>query len=216
MAHHRDTTPAQMIDDRGYSFGRLVSQVFHPILMNILTFVIVGYYGLENPAVGLAWSGLCVLVAVLPPTLFYIVRRRQGAYGDEDVSIRQQRNELYLVGFVWALIATVALVALGLPRPHLAIMLTVLALGLVGVALRALVGAEGARAMVGIAGLVGLAGGIVVLSAGLLPPVGPLWLVVAGALATTLALLAPAPVSGPPGRPGHGPFGTAEEIDLSD
>src|SRR5215470_9550170 len=87
MAHHRDTTPAQMIDDRGYAFGRLISQVFHPILMNILTFLVVGYYGLPNPTAGLAWSGLCVLVAVLAPTLFYIVRRRQGAYDDEDVSI---------------------------------------------------------------------------------------------------------------------------------
>jgi membrane-associated phospholipid phosphatase len=121
-----------MMNDRSYALGRLISQVFHPILMNILTFLIVGYYGLANPARGLAWSGLCVLVAVLPPTLFYIVRRRQGAYGDEDVSIRQQRNELYLVGFVWALIATAALAALGLPSPHLAIMLTILGLGLIG------------------------------------------------------------------------------------
>ena len=132
MAHHRETTPAQMIDDRGFALGRLISQVFHPILINILTFVVVGYYGLANPAAGLAWSGLCVLVAVLPPTLFYIVRRRQGAYGDEDVSIRQQRNELYLVGFVWTLIATVGLAAVGLPRPHIALMITVLALGLIG------------------------------------------------------------------------------------
>jgi membrane-associated phospholipid phosphatase len=121
-----------MIDDRGFALGRLISQVFHPILINILTFVVVGYFGLANPALGLAWSGLCVLVAVLPPTLFYIVRRRQGAYGDEDVSIRQQRNELYLVGFVWTMIATVGLVAVGLPRPHLALMIMVLALGLIG------------------------------------------------------------------------------------
>ena len=132
MAHRRETTPAQMIDDRGFAFGRLISQVFHPILLNILSFVVVGYYGLANPRAGLAWSGLCVLAAVLPPTLFYIVRRRQGAYGDEDVSIRQQRNELYLVGFVWTLITTVVLVALGLPRPHIALMIAVLALGLVG------------------------------------------------------------------------------------
>jgi membrane-associated phospholipid phosphatase len=132
MARHRETTPAQIIDDRGFTLGRLISQVFHPILINMLTFVVVGYYGLMNPAAGLAWSGLCVLAAVLPPTLFYIVRRRQGAYGDEDVSIRQQRNELYLVGFIWTLLATVALVALGLPRPHLAIMITVLGMGLIG------------------------------------------------------------------------------------
>jgi membrane-associated phospholipid phosphatase len=132
MAHHRETTPAEVIDDRGFALGRLISQVFHPILINILTFVVVGYYGLANPAAGLAWSGLCVLVAVLPPTLFYIVRRRQGAYGDEDVSIRQQRNELYLVGFVWTLIATVILAAVGLPRPYMALMIMVLALGLIG------------------------------------------------------------------------------------
>jgi membrane-associated phospholipid phosphatase len=132
MAQHRDTTSANMIDDRGYALGRLISQVFHPILMNILMFLVVGYYGLANHAVGLAWSGLCVIISVLPPTLFYAVRRRQGVYGDEDVSIRQQRNELYLVGFVWALLATVALSLLGLPRPHMALMLTVLGLGLVG------------------------------------------------------------------------------------
>ena len=132
MAHHRETTPAEVIDDRGFALGRRISQVFHPILINILTFVVVGYYGLANPAAGLAWSGLCVLVAVLPPTLFYIVRRRQGAYGDEDVSIRQQRNELYLVGFVWTLIATVILAAVGLPRPYIALMIMVLALGLIG------------------------------------------------------------------------------------
>src|SRR5262245_43489238 len=132
MAHHRETTPAEVIDDRGFALGRLISQVFHPILINILTFVVVGYFGLANPAAGLAWSGLCVLVAVLPPTLFYVVRRRQGAYGDEDVSIRQQRNELYLVGFVWTLIATVILAAVGLPRPYMALMIMVLALGLIG------------------------------------------------------------------------------------
>jgi membrane-associated phospholipid phosphatase len=57
---------------------------------------------------------------------------RSAAYGDEDVSIRQQRNELYLVGFVWTLIATVILAAVGLPRPYMALMIMVLALGLIG------------------------------------------------------------------------------------
>jgi membrane-associated phospholipid phosphatase len=132
MAHHRETASANMVDQRGYALGQLLSRVFHPILLNMLMYLVVGYYGLANRASGLAWSGLCVLVSVLPPMLFYLVRKRRGAYTDGDISIRQQRNELYLVGFMWVLVATMALSALGLPRPHLAVMLTGLGLGLIG------------------------------------------------------------------------------------
>jgi membrane-associated phospholipid phosphatase len=99
--------------------------------MNVLTFLIVGYFGLENRASGLAWAGACVLALVLPPTLFYTIRLRQGAYGDEDVSIRQQRNELYLFGFVWVLLATAALIPLGVPAPLLAVIVTALVIGVI-------------------------------------------------------------------------------------
>jgi membrane-associated phospholipid phosphatase len=132
MARHRDLTPSDLVDDRGYAIGRLLSQVFHPILVNIATFLIAGYFGLANRLVALSWTGLCILVSVLPPTIFYTVRLRQGAYGDEDVSIRQQRNELYLVGFVWVLAVTLVLIPLGVPRSLLAVMLIALALGLIG------------------------------------------------------------------------------------
>src|SRR5262245_45579255 len=132
MARHRDATPTDLIEDRGYAFGRLLSQVFHPILMNILMFLIAGYFGLADRAAGLAWTGVCVLALVLQPTIFYRIRLRQGVYGDEDVSIRQQRNELYLFGFVWVLLATAALIPLGVPAPLLAVMVVGLALGMIG------------------------------------------------------------------------------------
>src|SRR5258706_6495675 len=120
MARHRDATPTDLIEDRGYAIGRLLSQVFHPILMNMLMFLIAGYYGLADHAAGLKWAAVCILALVLPPTLFYSIRLRQGAYGDADISIRQQRNELYLFGFPWVLLATVALIRLGVPAPLLA------------------------------------------------------------------------------------------------
>jgi len=132
MARHRDTTPPDLLEDRSYALGQLLSQVFHPIAMNIVTFLVAGYFGLADHAAGLVWAGLCILAAVLPPTIFYRVRLRQGAYGDEDISIRQQRNELYLVGFVWALIVVIALILLGAPRSLLAVMLVGLGLGLIG------------------------------------------------------------------------------------
>jgi membrane-associated phospholipid phosphatase len=131
MAQHRNATPTDLIENRSYALGRLLSRLFHPILMNVLTFLIAGYYGLADHMAGLAWAGACILALVLPPTIFYRVRLRQGAYGDEDISIRHQRNELYLFGFVWVLVATAALIPLGIPAPLLAVIVVALVLGIV-------------------------------------------------------------------------------------
>ncbi len=117
---------------RGYALARFLSRVFNPIFVNIGSFLIVGSASMSTLAAGLTWAGLCVLVLIVPPTTFYYFRLRQGAYSDEDVSIREQRNELYLIGFIWVLIAIVLLNFVGLPRPFLALMIGALAMGLVG------------------------------------------------------------------------------------
>jgi len=127
--------PAYDLEGAGgpsYDLARRMSQLFHPILMNLLSFLIVGYGALGTHASGLRWAAVCILALVLPPTLFYYIRRRQGIYSDDDVSVREQRNELYLFGFVWTLIATLGLVWLGAPRAFLALMLCALGLGLIG------------------------------------------------------------------------------------
>jgi membrane-associated phospholipid phosphatase len=135
MAPHsnipHDTYDSDVLDGRGYALARLISQLFHPILLNIISFLIVGYAALRTHTEGLKWSGICILTLVLPPTIFYYFRLRQGAYADEDVSVREQRNELYLFGFSWVLIATPILAYLGAPRPFLALMICALALGLI-------------------------------------------------------------------------------------
>lgn len=132
MAQQRDMNPAQLLGARSFSFARLVSQVFHPILMNILTFVIAGYYGLANHVRGLAWTSVCIVGLIVPPTIFYAIRLKQGIYGDEDVSIRQQRNELYMFGFGWMLLMTVVLMMVNVPAPLLAVTLSALVMGVLG------------------------------------------------------------------------------------
>jgi membrane-associated phospholipid phosphatase len=135
MAPHsnipHDTYDSDALDGRGYALARLISQLFHPILLNIVSFLIVGYAALPTHAEGLKWSGICILMLVLPPTIFYSIRLRQGVYADEDVSIREQRNELYLFGFSWVLVAMPVLGYLGAPQPFLALMICALALGLI-------------------------------------------------------------------------------------
>jgi membrane-associated phospholipid phosphatase len=122
---------AESLDGRGHALARGLSQIFHPILLNIASFLIVGYAALSTPAEGLKWAAISILVLVVPPTIFYTIRLRQGAFVDEDVSLREQRNELYLFGFIWALIAMPLLSYIGAPRPFLALTICALLLGLV-------------------------------------------------------------------------------------
>jgi membrane-associated phospholipid phosphatase len=122
---------AEALDGRGYALARGLSQIFHPILLNLASFLIVGYAALSTPAEGLKWAAISILVLLAPPTIFYAIRLRQGAFVDEDVSVREQRNELYLFGFVWALIAMPLLSYVGAPRPFLAMTVCALLLGLV-------------------------------------------------------------------------------------
>jgi membrane-associated phospholipid phosphatase len=135
MAPHsnipHDTYESEALDGRSYALARVLSQIFHPILLNISSFLIVGYAALSTPAEGLKWAGICILVLVLPPTIFYTIRLRQGVYADEDVSIREQRNELYLFGLIWALIATALLSYIGAPQPFLALLICALLFALI-------------------------------------------------------------------------------------
>ena len=136
MARHpniqTDIYDGEPFGSRSYAVARRISQIFHPILLNIVSFLIVGYASLSTHASGLRWAGICILALILPPTAFYYLRLRQGVYSDEDVSVREQRNELYLFGFVWVLIATAGLGLLGVPAPFLALMICAMALGVIG------------------------------------------------------------------------------------
>lgn len=128
----QDAHAADHARQPGTALAWRLSQVFHPILVNLASFLIVGFATASTRDDGLRWTLICTLTMIVPPTLFYYIRRRQGVYSDKDVSVREQRNELYLVGFIWVLIATVALTLLGAPRPFLALMVCALALGLIG------------------------------------------------------------------------------------
>jgi membrane-associated phospholipid phosphatase len=114
---------------RSYQLAQQLSQLFHPILMNITTFLLVGLLAVEPRSTGLLWSFVCIALQVVPATVFFEVRRRQGAYTDADVSVRQQRNELYVMANVVLIISLVLLVWFGAPPPFLAITAAALVIG---------------------------------------------------------------------------------------
>jgi membrane-associated phospholipid phosphatase len=115
---------------RGYAVARVISQVLHPVILGVLSIVIVGLLGVEPAAQGLGWGLLCTLLQVIPPTIFFTIRLRQGAYSDEDVSERTQRNELYLFGLGNLAVGLLILGLLGAPTPLLAMITAALVISL--------------------------------------------------------------------------------------
>ena len=56
-----------------------------------------------------------MLIQVVPGLAYYLIRKRQGAFSDEDVSVRQQRNELYLFSFFVLAVGTAVVWLAGAP-----------------------------------------------------------------------------------------------------
>ncbi|WP_129630512.1 PAP2 family protein [Candidatus Oscillochloris fontis] len=110
------------IPGRGYAVARTISQIFHPVILSVLSVFIVGIMGVQPLLRGLAWATLCTVLQVLPPTIFFMIRLRQGAYTDDDVSDRTQRNELYLFGMVTVLVGVGILMLLKAPLPFIALL----------------------------------------------------------------------------------------------
>jgi membrane-associated phospholipid phosphatase len=109
------------VPGRGYTLARIISQVLHPITLAMLSLLIIGLFGVESAREGLVWVLISAVLQIVPPLIFFTVRLRQGAYSDDDVSIRSQRNELYLFGIVNLAAGLVLLRLLGAPLPFQAL-----------------------------------------------------------------------------------------------
>lgn len=109
------------VPGRGYTLARIISQVLHPITLAMLSLLIIGLFGVESAREGLVWVLISAVLQIVPPLIFFTVRLRQGAYSDDDVSIRSQRNELYLFGIVNLAGGLVLLRLLGAPLPFQAL-----------------------------------------------------------------------------------------------
>ncbi|MCU0494626.1 MAG: PAP2 family protein [Chloroflexaceae bacterium] len=115
---------------RGYAVGQWLSRVLHPVPLSLLSILIIGLFAVPDRLAGLGWALAGAAIQVVPPTLFFRMRLRQGAYSDEDISVRQQRNELYLFGLLTVLLGTVLLLLLGAPLPIVALFCSAIVLNI--------------------------------------------------------------------------------------
>lgn len=112
-----DATARGAAPGRGYAVARAISQILHPVTLGLASVLIVGLLGVEPIRVGAAWALLCAFIQIVPGVVFFMIRLRQGAYTDDDVSVRSQRNELYLFGVVTLVVGLAVLRLLGAPAP---------------------------------------------------------------------------------------------------
>jgi membrane-associated phospholipid phosphatase len=117
-------------ESRSLALARFLSQALNPLVTGIASYIIISIFSPVDLLTGLAWSALAVTIQLVPAMVLYSIRMKQGIYSDADVSVRQERNEIYLVGTISVLIAIAALISLGAPAPYLAIAVGTLGLGL--------------------------------------------------------------------------------------
>lgn len=117
-----ETPPSLAMHGRSYTVARLLSQVLHPLVTTTLNFFIIGFFALPERWVGIGWAILIIAMQVVPPMVVYLIRLHQGAYSDEEVSVREQRNELYIFSLVVITLAIVFLAFVHVPRPFLALL----------------------------------------------------------------------------------------------
>jgi membrane-associated phospholipid phosphatase len=116
---------------RGYAIARTISQLLHPVFLGVASIFIVAIYGVTPLLSGVVWALVCAFLQVVPPTIFFTFRLRQGAYSDDDVSVRSQRNELYLFGIANLAIGLALLSLLRAPTPILAMIAAATAISLI-------------------------------------------------------------------------------------
>jgi membrane-associated phospholipid phosphatase len=121
--------------DRAYRVGRLVSQVFHPIVNGVASFILVGIRasGLRGMTYGLTWACVCMLTLIGPPAFYFYMHLNRGAYSDDDVSHRSERYGLYLIAIVSAIAGSGVLYLLGVPTIFLRLMIA--AIGVTGISM---------------------------------------------------------------------------------
>jgi len=124
-----ETLDSNEMESRSLTLARMLSQIFNPIFVTIASYLLIGF---QTPGeTGLIWAGGIIAIQALPSAAYYLVRLRQGAFSDADVSVRHERNELYLFGTV-AVLATIGLLlAFDAPRPFLALTVGMLGLGII-------------------------------------------------------------------------------------
>jgi membrane-associated phospholipid phosphatase len=115
---------------RAYTLAVLLSHLLNPTYSFLPCLALITYMATRSWSQVLVWVGLAASV-VVAPILWFIHRRvRAGIYADNQVSVREQRYVIYLLGAVCAIIYLGLAVALNAPAEVQAMLVALFAAGI--------------------------------------------------------------------------------------
>lgn len=100
--------------------ARLLSNVFHPFLVSLITLILVIY--LDGAALldAIKWTVIGFGIVIVPLTLYLVFNVRRGHYSDWSISIREQRHNIYILAGVCFVILVLTFIWAGAPAIALA------------------------------------------------------------------------------------------------
>lgn len=107
--------------------ARLVSNVFHPFLVSVVTLVLAIYLDGATLWEAIKWTAVGFGIVIVPLTLFLVVNVRRGHYSDWSISIREQRHSIYILAGVCFVILVLTFIWAGAPAIALACLYAALA-----------------------------------------------------------------------------------------
>jgi membrane-associated phospholipid phosphatase len=109
------------VDDSGWDrLARLMSNIFHPFLVSLVTLVLVIYLDGSTLAAAMKWTVLAFSIVVLPLSLYLAVNVWRGHYSDWSISIREQRSNIYVLSGICFVILVLTFIRTGAPAIALA------------------------------------------------------------------------------------------------
>ncbi|MEU8047496.1 phosphoesterase PA-phosphatase [Micromonospora echinofusca] len=110
--------------------ARAATEVFAPALLAALMPVVMGLHGASPVGVGLAWALVgSLFCSIIPNSLIWWGVRR-GRLTDHHIRRREQRRRPLAYGLLSVLVGLAVMIGFGAPRPVLAMVVVMFALGL--------------------------------------------------------------------------------------
>lgn len=100
--------------------ARIVSTVFHPFLVSVVTLATVIYLDGTPFWAAIKWTVVGFGIVIVPLALFLFVNVRRGRYSDWSISIREQRHNIYILSGICFAVLIVTFILTGAPAIALA------------------------------------------------------------------------------------------------
>jgi membrane-associated phospholipid phosphatase len=116
---------------RVYQLAVLLTNILNPTWLLLPILILVTYSATGSWQEALKWAGLAATIVVLPLLALIYRRVRVGVYADSQVSVREQRHILYLVGAICTTVFCITVYTLDGPMQLKAMLMALFAAGLV-------------------------------------------------------------------------------------